>query len=157
MHRLGGTVDDATGELDKVRAARAGLAGWAGTGTAGQSAAAQRRYAFTGPMLGRAGCGFSFSGVEDGGGARGCAWEGALPVQDCGRLRELQRAVAKVLADRATLAMTMMRARSPDARVLLVSGGVAANGAIRAALAEVASELGFELVAPPARVYPTMR
>jgi N6-L-threonylcarbamoyladenine synthase len=63
-----------------------------------------------------------------------------------------QRAVAEVLADRARHAMAMMRERAPDARVLIVAGGVAANGAIRAALAEVAAVHGFVLVAPPVRL-----
>ena len=63
-----------------------------------------------------------------------------------------QRAVAEVLADRATHAMAMMRERSPDAHVLVVAGGVAANGAIRAALAEAAAATGFVLVAPPVRL-----
>jgi len=63
-----------------------------------------------------------------------------------------QRAVAEVLADRAKHAMAMMRERAADARVLVVAGGVAANGAVRAALAEVASAQGFVLVAPPVRL-----
>jgi N6-L-threonylcarbamoyladenine synthase len=63
-----------------------------------------------------------------------------------------QRSVAEVLADRATHAMTMMRERSPDAHVLVVAGGVAANGTIRAALAGAAETHGFVLIAPPVRL-----
>jgi tRNA N6-adenosine threonylcarbamoyltransferase len=63
-----------------------------------------------------------------------------------------QRAVAEVLADRASHAMAMMRARSPEARLLVVAGGVAANGAVRSALREAAEGLGFMLVAPPVRL-----
>ncbi len=78
---------------------------------------------------------------------------GALPVQVAADIAAgFQCAVAEVLADRAAHAMAMMRERSPDAHVLVVAGGVAANGAIRAALAKVASEQGFELVAPPVRL-----
>ena len=69
---------------------------------------------------------------------------GALPVQVAADIAaSFQRAVAEVLADRATHAMAMMRERSPDAHVLVVAGGVAANGAIRAALAEAASGAGI--------------
>ena len=63
-----------------------------------------------------------------------------------------QRAVAEVLADRAANAMAMMRDRAPQARLLVVAGGVAANGAIRAALAEATTARGFTLVAPPPRL-----
>jgi N6-L-threonylcarbamoyladenine synthase len=60
--------------------------------------------------------------------------------------------VADVLADRATHAMAMMRDGAPDAHVLVVAGGVAANTTIRAALAAVAEQHGFMLVAPPVRL-----
>jgi N6-L-threonylcarbamoyladenine synthase len=153
--RLGGTVDDATGEaFDKV-AKLLGL-GWPG-GPALEKLTVggdPRRYAFPRPMLGRAGCDFSFSGLKTAV-AREVARHGAgaLPVQVAADIAaSFQRAVAEVLADRATHGMAMMRERSPDAHVLVVAGGVAANGAIRAALAHAASEQGFELVAPPVRL-----
>ena len=40
----------------------------------------------------------------------------------------------------------------PDATRLVVAGGVAANGAVRAALAGVAARAGVKLVAPPVRL-----
>jgi N6-L-threonylcarbamoyladenine synthase len=63
-----------------------------------------------------------------------------------------QCAVAEVLADRAVHAMAMMRSRAPQARLLVVAGGVAANGAVRAALTQAAEVAGFALVAPPVRL-----
>jgi N6-L-threonylcarbamoyladenine synthase len=63
-----------------------------------------------------------------------------------------QHAVAEVLADRALHAMATMRERAPEARVLIVAGGVAANSAVRAAVSEAAAARGFELVAPPVRL-----
>ena len=102
--RLGGTVDDATGEaFDKV-AKLLGL-GWPGgpalerLATGGDA----RRYAFPRPMLGRVGCDFSFSGLKTAV-AREVSrhGEGALPVQVAGDIAaSFQRAVAEVLADRA--------------------------------------------------------
>ena len=78
---------------------------------------------------------------------------GALPVQvGGGHRRRLPGAVAEVLADRASHAMAMMRERAPGARLLVVAGGVAANAAVRAALAEAAEAQGFALVAPPVRL-----
>jgi N6-L-threonylcarbamoyladenine synthase len=53
-----------------------------------------------------------------------------------------------VVADRARQAMAM----APDAKLLVVAGGVAANGAIRAALADMAAAQDIRLVAPPPRL-----
>ncbi len=153
--RLGGTMDDAAGEaFDKV-AKLLGL-GWPG-GPALERLATHgdaRRFAFPRPLKGRRGCDFSFSGLKT-----AVAHEvarhgaGALPTPVAADIAaSFQRAVAEVLADRARHAMTIMRERAPDARVLIVAGGVAANGAIRAALAEVAAAHGFVLVAPPVRL-----
>ncbi len=153
--RLGGTVDDAAGEaFDKV-AKLLGLP-WPG-GPALEKLAATgdaRRYAFPRPMLGRAGCDFSFSGLKTAV-AHEVAKQGSgpLPVRIAADIAaSFQRAVAEVLADRASRAMTTMRQRAPDVRVLVVAGGVAANGAIRAALTEAAGAQGFTLVAPPVRL-----
>jgi N6-L-threonylcarbamoyladenine synthase len=153
--RLGSTLDDAAGEaFDKV-AKLLGL-GWPG-GPALEKLAENgdpRRYAFPRPLLGRAGCDFSFSGLKT-----AVAQEvarhgaGALPVQSAADIAaSFQRAVAEVLADRAAHAMAMMRHHAPHARLLVVAGGVAANGAIRAALAAAADSAGFALVAPPVRL-----
>ena len=153
--RLGGTMDDAVGEaFDKV-GKLLGL-GWPG-GPALEKLAAggdERRCAFPRPLLGRAGCDFSFSGLKT-----AVAQEvsrhgtGALSARVAADIAaSFQCAVAEVLADRATHAMAMMRARAVDARLLVVAGGVAANGAVRAALAEVARASGFVLVAPPVQL-----
>jgi N6-L-threonylcarbamoyladenine synthase len=153
--RLGATMDDAAGEaFDKV-AKLLGL-GWPG-GPALEKLAARgdaARHAFPRPLLGRAGCDFSFSGLKT-----AVAQEvtrhgtGALPVQVAADIAaSFQHAVAEVLADRASHAMAMMRERAPEARVLVVAGGVAANGAIRAALSRAAATQEFELVAPPVRL-----
>jgi N6-L-threonylcarbamoyladenine synthase len=100
------------------------------------------------------GCDFSFSGLKT-----AVAQEvvrhgtGALPVGLAADIAaSFQRAVAEVLADRASHAMAMMRQRAAAARVLVVAGGVAANGAVRAALGVAAEARDFTLVAPPVRL-----
>jgi N6-L-threonylcarbamoyladenine synthase len=153
--RLGSTVDDAVGEaFDKV-GKLLGL-GWPGGPALERLAAGgdARRFAFPRPLLRREGCDFSFSGLKT-----AVAQEvtrhgaGALPAQLAADIAaSFQRAVAEVLADRAANAMAMMRRRAPAARLLVVAGGVAANGAVRAALAEAAEAAGFVLVAPPPRL-----
>jgi N6-L-threonylcarbamoyladenine synthase len=153
--RLGGTVDDAAGEaFDKV-AKLLGL-GWPG-GPALERLAAQgdaARFGFPRPMLGRPGCDFSFSGLKT-----AVAQEvarhgkGALPQALAADIAaSFQAAVAAVLADRATHAMALTRRRWPAARLLVVAGGVAANGAVRGALQRAAAAAGFTLLAPPVRL-----
>ena len=153
--RLGTTMDDAAGEaFDKV-GKLLGL-GWPG-GPALEALAARgdpARYAFPRPMLGREGCDFSFSGLKTAV-AQEVARQGmgALPSGLAADIAaSFQRAVADVLADRAAHAMAMMRARAPAARLLVVAGGVAANGAVRVALRHAAEAGGFILLAPPVRL-----
>jgi N6-L-threonylcarbamoyladenine synthase len=154
--RLGGTVDDAAGEaFDKV-AKLLGL-GWPG-GPALERLAADgdpARHDFPRPMLGRDGCDFSFSGLKTAVAQTVVRLApGALPRAAAADIAaSFQRAVTDVLADRVTRAMAMMRQRGTMAEPLLVvSGGVAANGAVRAALAIAADRAGFRLVAPPVRL-----
>jgi N6-L-threonylcarbamoyladenine synthase len=153
--RLGSTLDDAAGEaFDKV-AKLLGL-GWPGGPALEKLASdgAPGRYMFPRPMLGRAGCDFSFSGLKT-----AVAHEvarlgaGALPRHMAADIAaSFQRAVAEVLADRASHAISAMKARASDAHTLVVAGGVAANGSIRAALTEAVGVHGFRLVAPPVRL-----
>ncbi len=153
--RLGGTIDDAVGEaFDKV-AKLLGL-GWPG-GPALEKLAAEgdpARFTFPRPLLGRSGCDFSFSGLKTAVAQEVARRpEGALVRQDAADIAaSFQRAVTEVLADRATHAMAIIRDRAPAAHLLVVAGGVAANGAIRSALTEAAAARGFTLVAPPVRL-----
>ena len=150
--RLGTTVDDAAGEaFDKV-GKLLGL-GWPG-GPALERLAATgdaSRYVFPRPMRGREGCDFSFSGLKTAVAQTVARLPpGALPAQEAADLAAgFQAAVADVLADRASHAMQMMQRA---ASLLVVAGGVAANQAVRAALAHAAAAQGFRLLAPPVRL-----
>ena len=138
---LGGTLDDAVGEaFDKV-AKLLGLP-WPGGPALERLAVAGdgARFAFPRPLLGRAGCDFSFSGLKT-----AVAQEvarrpaGALDSQDAADIAaSFQRAVAEVLADRAGNAMDVFAERHPAGRLLVVAGGVAANAAVRTTLEAVA-------------------
>ena len=139
--RLGGTIDDAVGEaFDKV-GKLLGLP-WPG-------GPALERLAMAGdpaavplprPLLGRPGCDFSFSGLKTAV-ARVLAQGQAAPADVAA---SFQQAVADVLADRARHALGMM----PQAQLLVVAGGVAANATVRRAL----SALPVMLLAPPVRL-----
>jgi N6-L-threonylcarbamoyladenine synthase len=152
--RLGGTIDDAVGEaFDKV-AKLLGL-GWPG-GSAVERLATSgdpARFPLPRPLLGRPGCDFSFSGLKTAVAQLVATYPlGPLPAQDAADLAaSFQQAVAEVLADRADHAMAMFAERY-EGRMLVVAGGVAANAALRAALAGAAARRGFTLVAPPPRL-----
>jgi N6-L-threonylcarbamoyladenine synthase len=147
--KLGGTIDDAVGEaFDKV-GKMLGL-GWPG-GPALEQLAAEGNAsvcALPRPLFGRAGCDFSFSGLKTAVGQIVAPYEGALPGAFAADVAaSFQAAVAEVLADRVAHALDMM----PEAVALVVAGGVAANQAVRAALAGVAAgRVGF--LAPPLRL-----
>lgn len=149
--RLGGTIDDAVGEaFDKV-GKLLGLP-WPGGPALERLAAGgdAARAPFPRPLLGRPGCDFSFSGLKTAVAQRIAGFpDGALPAAAAADIAAgFQTAVAEVLADRADHAMAMM----PEARLLVVAGGVAANGAVRTALAAAAARRGLHLVAPPVRL-----
>ncbi len=145
---LGRTLDDAPGEaFDKV-AKMLGL-GWPGGPALERLAAAgdADRFPLPRPMLGRGGFDFSFSGLKTAVATIVAGYpSGALPERDAADLAAgFQGRVAWALADRARRAMRA----AGTCRVLVVSGGVAANGAVRAALAEAATAEGFALAVPP--------
>jgi N6-L-threonylcarbamoyladenine synthase len=101
------------------------------------------------PMLGRAGCDFSFSGLKTAVSHLLSPYAAALPIQAAADIAaSFQAAVADVLADRTEHAFRAM----PEAKLLVVAGGVAANQAIRTALTGVAARHGLPLAAPPLRL-----
>ena len=146
---LGGTIDDAVGEaFDKV-AKMLGL-GWPGGPALERLAASGRTlHPLPRPLAGRAGCDFSFSGLKTAVAHLLPAGVAALPAQDAADIAaSFQAAVVDVLVDRVGHAIAMM----PRARLLVVAGGVAANQAIRAALAGLAARRGLALAAAPLRL-----
>ena len=147
--RLGGTIDDAVGEaFDKV-GKLLGLP-WPG-GPALERLAATgdpTHQPFPRPLMGRPGCDFSFSGLKTAVAQRIAKLHPLSPQDGADIAAGFQRAVADVLADRAAHALAMM----PEARLLVVAGGVAANAAIRTALSITAAAASVPLVAPPIRL-----
>ena len=153
--RLGSTVDDAVGEAFDKTAKILGL-GYPGGPAVEQAATAgdASRFALPRPMLGRRNCDFSFSGLKT-------AVHHAVkrladnPPNDRDKAdmaASFQAAVADVLADRCTRAMTGYRDRHPQAPAFVVAGGVAANQALRARLQACAAGNGFSFHAPPVQL-----
>ncbi len=150
--RLGSTLDDAVGEAFDKAAKLLGLP-WPGGPALERLAATATdpgRFPLPRPLLGRPGCDFSFSGLKTAVAQAVARRPQPLPEADRADLaRAFQDSVAAVLADRAAQALRMMPRR---ASAMVVAGGVAANQAVRAALARVAAAGGVPLVAPPVRL-----
>lgn len=152
FRRLGGTIDDAPGEaFDKV----AKLLGLAQPGGPVVEREAKRgdpkRFALPRPLLDRAGCDMSFSGLKTAVlRARDAtvAEKGGLTEQDRADIcASFQAAVADVLAEKTRRALA-----EADVPAIAVAGGVAANESLRAALMDVAEAAGAAFVAPPLKL-----
>ncbi len=156
--RLGTTVDDAVGEaFDKT--AKVLDLGYPG-GPKLEAAAGGGNGAdfdLPRPMLGRAGCDFSFSGLKTA--VRRLA-DTHAPLDEATRsdlADAFQRAVGDVLCDRTAHAIdAFLAGLDPETRphrpTLVVAGGVAANSYLRARLDELARSKGVSLMVPPARL-----
>ncbi|MDD3668698.1 MAG: tRNA (adenosine(37)-N6)-threonylcarbamoyltransferase complex transferase subunit TsaD [Alphaproteobacteria bacterium] len=151
--KLGATIDDSAGEcFDKV--AKMLDIGYPG-GPAVEKRAGlgdAKRFRFPVPMKGRVGCDFSFSGLKTA--VRVCVErQGALTEQDKNDIcASFQRAVCTQFQDRMVHAIEVFRHKYPDARDLVVSGGVAANQAVRGVFEELARKNGLVFSAPPIKL-----
>ena len=152
--RLGGTIDDAPGEaFDKV-ARLLGLPQPGGPSVEKAAATGDpRRFAFPRPLLDRAGCDMSFSGLKTAvlrARDRIVAEKGGLTRGDRADLcAGFQQAVAEVLAEKTRRAMAEYLPEAGPAPTLCVAGGVAANLAIQVGLETVSAECGAAFLAPP--------
>ena len=151
--RIGTTIDDAVGEAFDKTAKLLGL-GFPG-GPAVEAAASRgdpAAFALPRPLAGTETCDFSFSGLKT---AVLHAVRDAAPLTDARRAdmaASFQAAVADVLVDRTGRAMNQFAERHPNARSLVVAGGVAANQALRARLDLAAAAHDFTLLVPPPRL-----
>ncbi|MBC8050972.1 MAG: tRNA (adenosine(37)-N6)-threonylcarbamoyltransferase complex transferase subunit TsaD [Chitinophagales bacterium] len=150
--QLGATLDDAAGEVFDKTAKLLGLEFpggpavelWAAKGNAA-------RFAFPRPMMGRLEPDFSFSGLKT---SLRHAAAPLAPMTDCDiadLCASFQAAVAEAISDRVSAAMKRFAAALPHGAQgrLVAAGGVAANAAIRDALAKAADARGFMVHFPP--------
>jgi N6-L-threonylcarbamoyladenine synthase len=140
--RLATTIDDAAGEAFDKAAKLLGL-GYPGgpaieaLASRGNSAAV----ALPRPLVGSGEVHFSFAGLKSA--VQRAVASGQFAPEDVAA--SFQQAVVDCLVDRTALAL-----EKSDAPTLVVAGGVAANQAIRAALAELAASSGRRFSVPPA-------
>jgi N6-L-threonylcarbamoyladenine synthase len=148
----GTTIDDAVGEAFDKTAKLMGIAYPGGPNVERLARDGNpKRFALPRPMLGRAGSDFSFSGLKTA--VRQIVREGGYQDSDAADLAaSFQRSVIDSLIDRVTGAMRRFRHEHPQGREFIVAGGVAANGAIRDALAGLAAREGLQIKIPPPRL-----
>ena len=146
--RLGSTIDDAAGEAFDKLAKLLGLGfpgGPAVERTAKDGDAAG--YKLPRPLLDRPDLDMSFAGLKTA--AARIIEAGPLSAQQAADLcASYQQAIADCLAGKASRALAAFEGGA-DGKRLVVAGGVAANTAIREALAAVAAKQGAVLIAPP--------
>ncbi|MFL6722147.1 MAG: tRNA (adenosine(37)-N6)-threonylcarbamoyltransferase complex transferase subunit TsaD [Sphingomonas sp.] len=140
--RLGTTIDDAAGEaFDKA----AKLLGLAYPGGPAMEELARRgdpgAVPLPRPLVGSGEPHFSFAGLKSA--VQRAVATGDFTAEDVAA--SFQQAVVDCLVDRTRLALD-----KSDAPTLVVAGGVAANQAIRAALADLAEGNGRRFSVPPA-------
>ncbi len=150
--RLGTTIDDALGEaFDKT----AKLLGLGFPGGPAVEAMARRgragRFSLPRPMLGRAEPHFSFAGLKTAVRHQALALQPLTDADVADLCADFEAAVASSVRDRVARSIDLAEPLLPpgSARHLVVAGGVAANQHLRATLAALATERGFDLVAPP--------
>ncbi|XBQ17545.1 MAG: tRNA (adenosine(37)-N6)-threonylcarbamoyltransferase complex transferase subunit TsaD [Oceanicaulis sp.] len=151
VERLGSTIDDAAGEaFDKTaKIMGLGFPGGPAVERAAKSAADPDRFELPRMLARDKSCDFSFAGLKT---AARRAWESLEAPGEADRndlAAAVQAAIARHLAERAGRAMDQAAERLGRTRRIVVAGGVAANGEVRARLKAAAEERGFDLVAPP--------
>ena len=150
--RLGTTIDDALGEAFDKTAKLLGLPYPGGPSVEKAALAGNpKAYNFPRPLKNRKDCHFSFSGLKTA--VRYCAkGESDLNTKVIADIcASFQAAVCDCLTDRTRRAMDIFRHKHNNVAqpTLVVTGGVSANGAIRAALDGLCTEQDFDLYAPP--------
>ncbi len=144
--QLGTTIDDAIGEAFDKAARVLGLS-YPG-GPAIEAAAATgdpARFTLPRPLRGRTGCDFSFSGLKTAVRITVDAIPDLTPQTVADVAASFQAAVCDVVRDRLDHAL----AACPGVPLVVAAGGVAANQALRATLAEVCAAHTVTLAVPP--------
>lgn len=151
--KLGGTLDDALGEVFDKTAKMLGL-GYPG-GTAVEALAKQgdeHKYIFPIPLRGREGCDFSFSGLKT---------AVRLKIQEISDpnaqttadiCASFQYTATESVLERSQTAINIFKSQHPNGKHFVLAGGVAANQYIRGKLQTILVQNQLELVAPPVKL-----
>lgn len=154
--KLGGTLDDALGEAFDKTAKMLGL-GYPGgpeierIARKGDAA----RFRFVIPLQGRADSNFSFSGLKTAVRNEVLALDARDEMTEQTKAdlcASFQATVAEVLRDRLQHGLRHFNEDYPDAKRLVVAGGVAANQYLRSALEDIATAHSMTLTVPPPKL-----
>ena len=158
FRRLGATVDDAAGEAFDKSAKMMGL-GYPGGPKIEQYALSgdAGRFELPRPMVGKAGCDLSFSGLKTAGrqiiegfSPDGTLENAVLTERDKADLcASFQRAVLESLCSRLKNGIKIFKKEYPQGTHLVVAGGVAANNALRQALENLSERYKLTFAAAP--------
>lgn len=151
--KLGGTIDDALGEVFDKTAKMLGL-GYPGGAAVEQMAKSgnEHAYRFPVPLKGRTDCNFSFSGLKTA--VRMTAQEISphSKQQIADICASFQYAATASVIERSENAIIQTKKIYPQISTLVLAGGVAANQYIRAKLQELLGKHDMELIAPPIKL-----
>lgn len=158
--RLGTTIDDAAGEaFDKV-AKMLGL-GYPGGPMIEKMAAVgnEQRFSLPRPLINSGDCNLSFSGLKtavrkivESYSPDGAIEHAILPKQDIADVCAcFQMTATDCLVRKLERAIKYFKQKYPNGQHLVVSGGVASNTYLRAALKNLATGYNLEFAAPPIR------
>ena len=152
--RLGGTIDDAPGEAFDKTARLLGLPQPGGPSIEQAAMAGDPvRFTFPRPLLDRADCNMSFSGLKTAvlrSRDRIVSEKQGLTRQDQADIAAgFQAAVTEVLVKKTRRALDLYLDHRPGKPSMAVAGGVAANQTIRRALQALCDERSVSFAAPP--------
>ena len=148
--RLGTTMDDAIGEAFDKTAKLLGLPYPGGPAIEDLARDGDPlRFALPRPMLGRPTADFSLSGLKTATRLAAQAVAPLRPIDIADLCASFQAAIVDIVEDRIRVGLRLFRERTGPVQTLVIAGGVAANGAIREALARFCVQSGLRLVAPP--------
>jgi N6-L-threonylcarbamoyladenine synthase len=151
--KLGATIDDSAGEaFDKV--AKMLDIGYPGGPNLEKRAVLGNPKAFQLPipMKGRDNCDFSFSGLKTAVRVMIDKQTEIIETFQNDMCASFQHAVVEQMRDRLTHGIRLFKKDFPNAKDLVVGGGVAANTAVRQMLDEVAQKHQMNFSAPPVRL-----
>jgi N6-L-threonylcarbamoyladenine synthase len=151
--RLGTTMDDAIGEAFDKTAKMLGLPQPGGPAVEEHAKSGDpTRFALPRPLIGRPNADFSLSGLKT---ATRLAAQSVAPLRptDIADLcASFQAAIVDVIEDRMRVGLKLFREKAGAPQAVVIAGGVAANGAVRDALARFCAQSGLRLVAPPQKL-----
>jgi N6-L-threonylcarbamoyladenine synthase len=156
--RLGTTLDDAAGEAFDKTAKMLGLGYPGGPAVekmavdCNDPARALEKFSLPTPLVGSAGCDFSFSGLKTAVKRAVDALPDTIDRNDAAALcHSFQNSVAAILNDRTERAIKQYLSLYPQQKApsLVVAGGVAANKMLRQGLEHLGKKYNIRFVAPP--------